>query len=423
MNKTLYAIDKESFKAYNRELKDLKANLQISTQEMKALSLEEEMTSLEKTLTIDGDKATIVVSGFLKPKLDLFDVYFGLDSTSYDQIIRSIEEANNNENVNTIDLVFNTPGGYVVGVAKTADVIRQSQKPITAVTLDLCASAGYWLASQCTKIVAQNEASTLGSIGVFATYYVDDDEHIIDFRSENAPYKNLNAGTPEGNEKIQKSINATEEIFLNYIVAGRRIDVQEIKDNFGRGDTMLSTQALNAKMIDEIDSTLGATPSTPNKNINNKKEDSVMDEKEMQKAIAAGIKAGLEGVSATVNKLEAKVDSMQKANEEAIEKVEKENARKANFDLLAGKYPEQKEMINKAFSEGEEAGVDFAMKVADAETSRLSAIDKTQDGNDGDDNHVDTKATQKSAEEKAKEAYVAQQRVSNPNYTLDEGVK
>lgn len=403
MNNNFYAVDREFFCNYMSELKELKASHSFTAEELKSMSLEEAIKSIDRVLEIKGTEATIFVSGMLKPKLDIFDIYFGLSATSYDQIIRAIEQVNDDESITDVKMVFNTPGGYVVGVTNTADFIRESKKPIKAVVTDLCASAGIWLASQCSEIALQNDSSTMGSVGVFATYMKENNENIYEFRSENAPYKNLGADDAVGSEKIQQRVNALEEIFINYIVKGRRLEVDYVKENFGKGDTMLAQDAVNAKMADKILNSLNdATPST--EKINNNQEDSEMEAKEMQDIIAGALKPMQDQIVA----LSGKVEASDKANKEAAEKAEQEKAIERSFDSILAKYPEQKALIATEKAKGLMASCDFVITVASAEDARLKAIDKA-DGSDetGEAKTAGTEEAEKAAAEENGKAYLA----------------
>lgn len=72
----------------------------------------------------------------------------------------------------TVVLWFRSPGGIITGIPETAELMRKvgKKKRILAFTDDLCASAAYWLASQCESIHATPTAA-VGSIGVYIAFY------------------------------------------------------------------------------------------------------------------------------------------------------------------------------------------------------------------------------------------------------------
>lgn len=87
-----------------------------------------------------------------------------------EQIGSWIKDADNNGQVDGILLKLDTPGGTVNGTEELGNVIKNTKKPIVAFVDDLCASAGYWLASNCDEIIANNTTADIGSIGVLMSF-------------------------------------------------------------------------------------------------------------------------------------------------------------------------------------------------------------------------------------------------------------
>ena len=69
--------------------------------------------------------------------------------------------------VRTVDLVIDSPGGSVLGLPETADVIHPANrvKPVRAFVTGIAASAAYWLASQASTITL-TPSGEVGSVGV-----------------------------------------------------------------------------------------------------------------------------------------------------------------------------------------------------------------------------------------------------------------
>jgi len=74
--------------------------------------------------------------------------------------------ADNDPNIDGHFIIFDTPGGTVVGTNEFANTIKGLSKPKIAFVEDMCCSAGYRLASECDEIVANNKFAQVGSIGV-----------------------------------------------------------------------------------------------------------------------------------------------------------------------------------------------------------------------------------------------------------------
>jgi signal peptide peptidase SppA len=89
------------------------------------------------------------------------------------QIRRDIRNAAGNDDISAILLNIDSPGGTVAGTADLADEVRAAtkKKPVYAFVSDLCASAAYWVASQCDAIFANNATALIGSIGTVMTMY------------------------------------------------------------------------------------------------------------------------------------------------------------------------------------------------------------------------------------------------------------
>lgn len=93
--------------------------------------------------------------------------------TSTIQLRRDIRNAVADPNVSAIVMAFDSPGGTTAGLDDLASDIRNARrsKPVWAHVDDMCASAAYWLASQCEKIFANSATALVGSIGTYLTIY------------------------------------------------------------------------------------------------------------------------------------------------------------------------------------------------------------------------------------------------------------
>ncbi len=76
------------------------------------------------------------------------------------------------EEINSLVIQINSPGGTVVGTPELAGAIRDfndSGKKSIAFTNSLMASAAYWVGSQCSKVVC-TESAIVGSVGVIRAH-------------------------------------------------------------------------------------------------------------------------------------------------------------------------------------------------------------------------------------------------------------
>jgi len=95
------------------------------------------------------------------------------DATSTVRVRQQLREALADEAISGVMLIIDSPGGTHAGTADLAADIRKvaASKPVYAYIEDLAASAGYWIASQATRIFANSSTAFVGSIGTFIGMY------------------------------------------------------------------------------------------------------------------------------------------------------------------------------------------------------------------------------------------------------------
>src|ERR1700688_3793028 len=78
----------------------------------------------------------------------------GWADSDYSEIRAHVRRALADPNVKTIDLFVDSPGGSVLGLPETADVIHAANKikPVRTFVTGIAASAAYWLGSQGSSI-------------------------------------------------------------------------------------------------------------------------------------------------------------------------------------------------------------------------------------------------------------------------------
>lgn len=90
-----------------------------------------------------------------------------------EEIAGLIRKAANHQNISSIVLDIDSGGGACDAVAPLCESIAEARikgKPVIA-SCDLAASAAYWVACNCDKIVASNNiSSSFGSIGVMCSF-------------------------------------------------------------------------------------------------------------------------------------------------------------------------------------------------------------------------------------------------------------
>ena len=201
----------------------------------------------------------IPIHGLIMPRGDWLSELFGMFSlTSFRARLR---EAINNEDVTSVVLDIDSPGGLVDGVPETAAEIRQARetKKIVAVANTEAASAAYWLASQASEIVAQPSAE-VGSIGVFMLHR--DVSAAMDqlgvkhtfisagkYKTDGNPYEPL---ADDARDYLQSQVDDTYDMFTSDVATGRGVKKSVVEKEYGQGRMLGAKAALSAGMIDRI---------------------------------------------------------------------------------------------------------------------------------------------------------------------------
>lgn len=178
--------------------------------------------------------------------------------TYYEDIRASIAEFEADPMIGRIVFDINSPGGYVNGVAETAQMIKDCPKPTEARVSYMAASGAYWLASQCDKIVATTKVASFGSIGVITDFWDEskhDEQHgfkHIVITSTDAPNKYIDPATEKGYNEILSELDHIHAVFAEAVASGRGVDIDTVNEKFGKGGILFAEDALKAGMIDAI---------------------------------------------------------------------------------------------------------------------------------------------------------------------------
>lgn len=216
---------------------------------------------------VDG-AAVIAMRGPMVKRESWMTRYFGMSSTTAARVALAAAVAD--PKVETIVLAMDTPGGTVDGLAELADAVLAARqvKTVIAQVDGMTCSAGYYVASQASRIVA-GRADLIGSIGVRMMLYdfsqAFEQDGIEAIPIDTGPFKSAGAMgtkiTDEQRADFQRVVDAFFADFLGAIergrpgLSGKRL--QEVAD----GRVFTASEALNLGLIDgiqPIDTTLSA---------------------------------------------------------------------------------------------------------------------------------------------------------------------
>jgi signal peptide peptidase SppA len=173
---------------------------------------------------------------------------------------RAIRKAVHDDNVESILLHIDSPGGTVAGTADlAADVAAANAlKPVYAHVDDLGASAAYWVASQTRRITA-NATGRVGSIG---TVLVLDDTsgkyaaqgikvHVISTGKFKGAGTDGVPITPEQLAMFQEGVDDLNEHFVKGVAKGRNLPIGKVRE-VADGRVHIAEKAKGMGLIDDV---------------------------------------------------------------------------------------------------------------------------------------------------------------------------
>lgn len=196
--------------------------------------------------------AVLPVQGPIFRHANLFTYFSG--ATSLDLLAKEFRTLVDDDTVEGILLEIDSPGGEAAGINEFADQIfaARGKKPIIAYADDLCASAGYWIASAADKIITA-ETAAIGSIGVIAAMHkppTAEDEY-VEFISAVSPYKRP-LYQDDGPGRVQMMVDQMADIFVEKVARNRNVDASHVLSNFGEGWVKIGKDAVESGLADEV---------------------------------------------------------------------------------------------------------------------------------------------------------------------------
>ena len=153
-----------------------------------------------------------------------------------DVIKEAFIEALNDDTVSHIILGFNSPGGEVTGIPELARLINNSSKPTIGWTETTCASAAYYLMSQC-DMIGMTPSANVGSVGVYSliqdiTKKMENDGIKLN-AIHSGKYKlighEFHTLTPEEEAILQTDITNTHDEFKQAVNSKRNISDDDLQ--------------------------------------------------------------------------------------------------------------------------------------------------------------------------------------------------
>lgn len=203
----------------------------------------------------DYGYAELSITGPIMRYPSLFSRLFG--GTSVEEAMNALDEAAAKPEIRGVLLNINSPGGTVDGINELSGKISGFGKPVIAYVGGEANSAAYWLASAADKIIV-NDTAAVGSIGVYTSYLdsrramKDAGYDQYDIIASQSPRKVPDPAQDEGKAQIQSHIDKLADIFIRAVAENRGTTVDNVMENYGRGDVVIGAEAVRLGMADGI---------------------------------------------------------------------------------------------------------------------------------------------------------------------------
>lgn len=200
-----------------------------------------------------GTTAIIPVKGVIGKGVSKIEKSSGM--ADVDSIEEMLQWAEEDKEIESVVLDFDSPGGTVAGVPELASRVASLGKPAISFTDAQCDSAAYWIASQARAFYAAPSAN-VGSIGVYlpimdssrrAQMEGMEPEIIKSGKYKGAGHPGTKL-TPEQRDLFRDRVKMLHDTFKAAVRAGRG----EVSDAAMEGQDFFSSEALEANLIDRI---------------------------------------------------------------------------------------------------------------------------------------------------------------------------
>ena len=207
-----------------------------------------------------GRVGVLQVMGPVEFRPMLFSAVFG--GVSVLQLQQELAELVRDDDIDSIILDVDSPGGAADGIMELAEQLRRARlrKPVVAVVHPFAASAAYWLASSASEIVMLGSGQA-GSIGVYSLH-VDRSGALAQRgvkptfivskgspkKTDASPFAPLSR---EARADVQRSVDRVYEQFVSSVAAGRNQPIQQVRA-YATGALFDADEAEDRGLVDTI---------------------------------------------------------------------------------------------------------------------------------------------------------------------------
>lgn len=208
-----------------------------------------------------GGVALIPLRGLITPRATFLSMIFGGGGGALDVFRSRLRVALDSDEVSSILIDVDSPGGLSDLVLETAAEVRaaRDQKPVTAVANTMAASAAYWIASQASELVV-TPSGDVGSVGVIAMHEdwsafnqsIGVDPTYVYAGRYKAEFNPDEALSDEARGHLQERVDHCYGQFVGDVAKGRGVTPKAVRETFGEGRMVVADQAVKLGMADRL---------------------------------------------------------------------------------------------------------------------------------------------------------------------------
>lgn len=178
--------------------------------------------------------------------------------TLSDEVLRKIDEANNDDDIQAILIEVQSGGGSPVAGQEISNTLKRIKKPTVALIKDRGASAAYYAVTGTNYIIASN-LSNVGSIGVTGSFTSNENSNVKNGITYNAlyvgKYKEATEGdmalTEDEKNRLMGDLKKQYDIFVSDVATNRHLKIKDVY-KIADGSTYVGNDALKLGLIDAI---------------------------------------------------------------------------------------------------------------------------------------------------------------------------
>lgn len=205
----------------------------------------------------DYDVAEVAVEGPITRDGAPGPVPGGGVGTPADDIVDRVRAADDDGGADALLVKLNTPGGEILPSEEIRRAVAEFDGPTVAYATDVCASGGYWIATGCDELWA-NDVSVVGSIGVIGSSVnvaeLADRLGVSYERFAAGKYKDAGTALKDISEDerdyLQGIVDDYYEDFVERVAAGRGMDPETVRDTEAR--VYLGEDAFELGLVDRL---------------------------------------------------------------------------------------------------------------------------------------------------------------------------